>query len=163
MIETLLALALHLPDSTNGTGGQTVSDSTATSREVSLQRPSRGAYSSAIRKAATVPARHRAWAACVLDRESGGTLDRKHTGENARNPESTAAGRWQFLKPWQHGGSFMVKDRLVRYGMPQEQARKVREYLAKTPINLWDGYWQDILFNEAVHRGGKHHWNGGSC
>lgn len=140
----------------------TIALQTAQDRELSLQAPSRGANASVVREAAEIPVQHRDWAACVLDRESGGTLDRKNSGEGARNPSSTASGRWQFLKPWQHGGSFMVKDRLVRYGMPPQQAKKIREYLAKTPIYRWDGYWQDILFNEAVHRGGKHHWNGGS-
>lgn len=162
MIETLLALALHLTASTNVNGGQISSDSMASSRELSLQNPSRGAYSSAIKAAAEIPAKHRAWAQCVLSRESGGILHNKQSREDARNPNSSASGRWQFLSAWQHGGSFMVRDRLVKFGLPADKARQVRQYLSTTSIYRWDGFWQDILFNEVVERGGKHHWNGGS-
>jgi len=56
----------------------------------------------------------------------------------------------------------MVKDRLVKFGVPKAQAAKVRKYLGARPIYKWDGYWQDILFNEVIERGGKHHWNGGN-
>jgi len=59
----------------------------------------------------------------------------------------------------------MVRDRLVRFGMPKAQAREVRKYLGAKHISTWHGYWQDIGFLEVIHRGGKHHWNGGghSC
>jgi hypothetical protein len=132
-------------------------------REVSLHQPSRGAYSSAVREAARVPDRWRAYAECVLRRESGGVLHNKQSREDARNPTSSAQGRWQFLQAWQHGGSFMVRDRLVQYGMPKDQARQVREWLGSHQIADWDGYWQDILFNEVIERGGKKHWNGPGC
>jgi len=161
MIETaLLAAALHL--STSETTGVTSSGSTANGRELSLQQPSRGAYSQSLRAAATVPAKDKRWAQCVLTRESGGVLHNKQSRETARNPTSSAAGRWQFLQAWQHGGSFMVKDRLVKFGIPVAEAKQVRKYLGTTPIHKWDGIWQDVLFNEVIARGGKHHWNGGS-
>ena len=56
----------------------------------------------------------------------------------------------------------MVRDRLVDFGVPKQNAKRVRQYLGSIPIYQWDGFWQDILFNEVVDRGGKHHWNGGN-
>jgi hypothetical protein len=126
-----------------------------------MQHPASGTYAQVVRQAAEIPARHRSWAACVLDRESGGVLHDKQSGERAKNPHSSAQGRWQFLSAWQSGGSYMVRDRLVQFGMPKDAARHVRKWLGSRPIAHWDGYWQDTLFNEVVERGGKHHWNGG--
>lgn len=113
--------------------------------------------------AATVPRSLRPWAACVLNRESGGTLNDRTSGQGARNPVSSASGRWQFLDTsWRSGLSFMVRDRLIRFGMPKAQAREVRLYLGARPISEWHGLWQDIGFLEVMARGGKHHWSGGS-
>lgn len=132
-------------------------------REWAVQRPSRGVHASVVRDAATFPRSIRSWAACVLDRESGGTLDRRTSGQGARNPSSSASGRWQFLdRSWRRGLSFMVRDRLVEHGLPRAQAREVRIWLGKRPISTWPGVYQDIGFLEVVSRGGKHHWNGGS-
>lgn len=104
------------------------------------------------------------FAQCVLRRESGGTLSDRQSGVSARNPSSSAAGRWQFLNnAWNDGLPFMVADRLVRFGASQREAREVRKYLQSIPIWEWHGYWQDIGFLEVVHRGGKHHWNGPGC
>lgn len=129
---------------------------------INLNRPSRGHLSSPIREAATVPPRTRAWATCVLTRESGGVLHNKQSREDARNGSSSAAGRWQFLQAWQRGGSFMVRDRLVDFGVPRANAKRVRQYLGDRPIYQWDGFWQDVLFNEVIDRGGYKHWyNGG--
>lgn len=138
-------------------------DRTDSGREWALKRPSRGAHGSVVRDAATIPRSLRSWAACVLDRESGGTLDRRSSGQGARNPASSASGRWQFLdRSWRRGLSFMVRDRLVEFGLPRSQARAVRAYLSARPISEWPGWYQDIGFIEVVSRGGKHHWNGGS-
>lgn len=116
-----------------------------------------------VQRAAAVPRDLVPFASCVLERESGGSLDRIQSGVGARNPSSSASGRWQFLdNSWREGLSFMVRDRLVRFGMPKAQAREVRLYLAQRPIYRWHGYWQDIGFLEVVERGGKHHWSGGS-
>jgi hypothetical protein len=135
----------------------------APERQWAIQRPTRGAHARAVQRAATIPPQHRQWAACVLDRESGGTLDRPQSGSGARNPASSAQGRWQFLNNnWQRGLSFMVRDRLVQFEMPKQQAAAVRRYLGARPIASWDGWYQDIGFNEVVERGGAHHWNGGS-
>ena len=132
-------------------------------RELALNRPSRGTNASVVRAAATIPPRWRAFAACVIKRESGGTLDRIQSGVGARNPTSSASGRFQFLdNSWRNGLSFMVRDRLVEFGMPRADARQVRRYLATQPIYKWHGYWQQIGFVEVLSRGGAHHWNGGN-
>lgn len=147
MIDALLAATIMLND-----------------REISIQQPSRGAHSSIIREASRVPAKDRAWAECVINRESGGTLDRIQSGVAARNPNSTASGRFQFLdSQWRPGLAFMVRDRLVQFGMPPTQAKVVRETLSKTPIYKWHGYWQQVGFVEVIERGGKHHWAGPGC
>ena len=130
-------------------------------REVALHRPTRGAHAGAVREAATPPPKWAGFARCVLRRESGAVLGNRQSREDARNGSSSAAGRWQFLSAWQHGGSFMVRDRLVQFGMPKAQAREVRKHLGQRPIYKWDGWWQDVLFNEVVERGGWTHWTGG--
>jgi hypothetical protein len=142
---------------------QTVQKDAREARAVALNRPSRGGSARIIQKAATVPPKWRGFAACVLSRESGGSLDRIQSGVGARNPNSSASGRWQFLdNSWRRGLSFMVRDRLIQFGMPKAQARQVRLYLGARPISQWHGYWQDIGFNEVIERGGSYHWNGGS-
>lgn len=160
MIDLLMTAILLAPTSTPTATPPPVPS--VSDRQITLDRPSRGAYASKIRAAATVPPKHRAWAECVLRRESGGVLHNKQSREDARNPNSTASGRWQFLQAWQHGGSFMVRDRLIKFGVPKQNAKRVRQYLGNTPIYKWDGFWQDVLFNEVIERGGKHHWNGGN-
>jgi len=134
-------------------------------RSVDIKKPAAGAFGEQVESAARVPKKWRPFARCVLDRESGGTLHRKNSGEGARNPRSSASGRFQFLNSqWQHGGSFMVKDRLVTFGVPESHASKVRKKLGRTPIHKWDGHFQDTLFNEVVDRGGWYHWrNGDHC
>lgn len=126
-------------------------------RELSAARPSRSV--SAVRAAATPPRAWRAFAACVLARESGATLDRQQSGVGALNQAgSSAAGRWQMLRPWQDGGAWNVQKRLVRYGLPKSQAREVRIYLQRTPIHRWHGIWQDAAAFEALESGGWRHW-----
>lgn len=133
-------------------------------REVALNRPSRGGHMRVIARAATVPAQWRNFARCVLSRESGGSLERIQSGVGARNPGSSASGRWQFMNgDWQHSLPWMVRDRLVDFGMPKAQANKIRRYLDKRPIYKWHGYWQDIGFNEVMAQGGRHHWDGPGC
>lgn len=155
MIENLLMTAVLMT-----TGSPSNDD-----RALSLNRPSRSAPRTVtvVQKAAEIPKSLRPWAACVIERESGGDIDRIQSGVGARNPSSSAQGRFQFLdNSWRRGLSFMVRDRLVRFGMPKDQAREVRVYLGSRPIYTWHGYWQQIGFLEVVHRGGKYHWNGGS-
>lgn len=127
----------------------------ADDREWSVARPSRSV--SAVRAASTWPAKWRPWAACVLDRESGGTLDRPQSGVAAQNP-SGAAGRWQMMPAWQRGGPYMAKQRLIRHGVSRQQANAVREWMHRHPITTWPGLYQDIVAIEAVERGGWRHW-----
>lgn len=121
-------------------------------RAWSVQRPTRGAHAAPIRAAALIPPAWRPFADCVSDRESGGSY-------TARNPSSSASGRFQFLDTsWRPGLAWMVRDRLVRYGLPKAQATAVRVYLQRTPIAAWPGPYQDAGFAEVVTRGGWHHW-----
>ena len=116
-----------------------------------------------VQKAAEFPRSIRGFASCVLDRESGGSLSDRTSGMGARNPSSSASGRWQFLNNnWQHSLPWMVKDRLIRFGMPKAQASQVRTYLDSRQIATWSGWWQDIGFIEVMAQGGRHHWSGGS-
>lgn len=131
-------------------------------RELSVARPSRSV--SAVREASRVPSRWRAFASCVLHRESGATLDRPQSGVGAQNPSSTAAGRWQMLSAWQSGGAWNVQKRLIRYGVSRPQAIKVRVHLQRTPIHRWHGVWQDMAAFEALEHGGWRAWaNGDRC
>jgi hypothetical protein len=57
----------------------------------------------------------------------------------------------------------MVKDRLIKFGMPKAEAKKVRLYLAARPIYRWEGVYQQVGFVETVKRGGAFHWNGPGC
>lgn len=133
-------------------------------RILSVEQPSRGDHSSIIKEASRVPAKWQKFTRCILARESGATLERIQSGVGARNPNSSASGRFQFLdRAWREGLAFMVRDRLIQFGMPKPQARQVREYLTRQPIYKWHGYWQQIGYVEVIERGGAHHWSGGSC
>ena len=132
-------------------------------REWAANRPTRGAHSRVVTQAAQPPARLVRWATCVLDRESGGTFDRRQSGVGALNP-SGAAGRWQFMPAWRNGLPYMIRDRLVQFGMPKKQARQVRIYLSDLHyINRYPGVYQDIGMLEVVSRGGAFHWDGHTC
>ena len=147
MIETIVGAALEMA---------------VVPRSVELHRPTSGAHATVVREAAVVPSKWMRFAKCVAYRETGITnLNNKQSREDAKNPRSSASGRWQFLNTqWQHGGSFMVRDRLVQFGMPEQEAKRVRLHLGDRPIHKWDGWWQDVLFNEVVERGGWTHWRG---
>ena len=135
------------------------------SRSWHVSRPDRGAYRSLVRAAATPAPAITSWAVCVLDRESGGTFDRRQSGAGALNTAgSGAAGRWQFMPAWRHGLPYMIRDRLVQFGMPPKQARQVRLFLSELYyINRYPGLYQDIGMLEVVERGGWFHWNGHTC
>jgi hypothetical protein len=136
----------------------------ASDREWVVSRPGRGLHAGPVAAASRIPNRWRPFAACVLHRESGATLDRPQSGAGALNPSSSAAGRWQMLRPWQRGGSYMARDRLVRFGMPSHVAREVRVWLGGHPIDQWPGVLQDTVAIESLERGGWRHWaNGDRC
>lgn len=167
MIDLILTAIMYAPAQTTPdapTAGKPTTSTIAERRDdrpFSIQRPSRGAARkvSVVQKAATFPRSILPFARCVIQRESGADIDRRQSGVGARNPSSSASGRWQFLDTsWRDGLSFMVKDRLVRFGMPKDQAKEIRNYLASTPISRWHGLYQDIGFIEVNQRGGSYHW-----
>jgi hypothetical protein len=128
-------------------------------REWAVQRPSRSVHSAVIRRSAEIPAHARAFADCVSDRESSGSY-------TARNPTSSAQGRWQFLDiSWRQNGGlhYMVAARLKEQGLPSSAAADVRRFLADTPIYRWPGPYQDTAFVAVILSGGWHHWQGPGC
>lgn len=128
-----------------------------TDRELSVARPSRSV--SAVRKAATVPARLAKWEACVANRES-------HRNPKARNPRSSAQGTYQFLdRLWRTSLASQVAARLRDHGLPRHQSRLVRDYLSAHEIATWPGVYQTIGFLEVNARGGSYHWRlaGSTC
>lgn len=132
--------------------------------EVNYGKPHKGAFSDVITEAAEIPKKHRAFSKCVLDRESGGNLENTNSGEGARNPRSSASGRWQFLdSQWREGLSHMVAGRLKDYGMPSAHVKGVRVHLEGKPIHKWDGLWQDVGHNAVMAAGGWAHWSGPGC
>ena len=111
--------------------------------------------------ASQIPSRWQRFARCVSDRESNGNY-------RAKNPRSTAMGRWQFLdKAWRTGLSYMVRDRLIEHGTPKAHANSIQRKLAKTPIQKWAPWAQDAGFVAVITAGegrGWRHWsNGGKC
>lgn len=133
-----------------------------TTPEWHMDKPHKGTHATPVREAAAIPSKAMPFAKCVAYRETGITnLNNRQSREDAQNPRSSASGRWQFLNTqWQHGGSFMVRDRLIDHGMPKQKAKEVRHALGDTPIHKWDGWFQDVLFNEVIARGGWKHWAG---
>ena len=146
------------------TSGQAPDHFDLAPRSINFEKPTAGAWDDQIVAASKVPKKWRPFARCVLDRESGGTLRKIQSGAGAKNPRSSASGRWQFLdSQWRPGLAHMVRQRLVDYGVPKSHAKKVRMHLQSKPINKWHGRWQDIGFIAVVTSGGAHHWNGPGC
>lgn len=116
--------------------------------------------SAAVQSASRVPSRWQRFAACVSQRES-------HGNYQARNKTSSASGRWQFLRAWQRGLSYMVRDRLIAHGMEKAHANSIQRKLAKTPIHLWEPWAQDAGFAAVITakdgKGWRHWSNGGRC
>lgn len=132
----------------------------AVDRDWQVQQPSRSVHAAPVRAASTIPSSMRAFAACVSDRESGGSYSARNTSG------STAQGRWQFLdRQWRVNGGlhFMVSKRLKRFGMPASAASDVRQFLKSTPIYRWPAAYQDTAFIAVVEAGGWRHWSGHSC
>lgn len=119
-------------------------------REWAAQRPSRATYSVA-RDASQVPDGWEDFARCVEQRESNGQA-------GVVNSSSGAAGLFQFMPAWRTGLPYMVRDRLVRFGMPKAIARQIRLDLSATRIEDWNPIWQRIGFAEVIDRGGDEHW-----
>ena len=131
----------------------------AANDEWRADRPSRSIHAAVVRQASAIPGSWRPFAECVSDRESSGSY-------SARNPSSSAQGRWQFLDiSWRQNGGlhFMVAKRLRAFGLPSTAAADVRQYLADTPIAEWPGPYQDTGFVAVILSGGWHHWKGAYC
>lgn len=107
--------------------------------------------------AAQPPAHLTAFRDCVAQRES-------HSNPRAVGDESSARGKYQFLKAWQHGLPYMVRDRLVRFGMKFHEADRIRKDLQAKTIDKWSEALQDVAFAEVVEtpRGTRHWWIAGS-
>lgn len=126
----------------------------ADSRQWAVNRPSRGTHASVIRDASRIPQRWMRWAQCVSARESGGSY-------SARNPNSSAQGRWQLLdRSWRQNGGiqYIVSKRLKKFGMPAGARKVVRDYLHATEIARWPGPYQDMAAIQIWEDGGAHHW-----
>ena len=92
------------------------------------------------------------FSACVEHRESRGV-------PTARSAVSSSQGLFQFLdSQWRHGLPYMVKDRLVAFGMDKQAAREWRVRLQRTPIWRWPARMQRIGHAEVLDRGGWRHW-----
>lgn len=98
----------------------------------------------AVQASAVIPHKHQPFAECVSERES-------HGNYQARNPRSSAMGRWQFLdRQWRKSLSYMVRDRLIAHGLAKPAAMRVRLQLAATPIATWAPGYQDAAFVAVI-------------
>ena len=92
---------------------------------------------------------------CVAERES-------HHNPRARNKHSSAQGKYQFLdRSWREPLAFMVRDRLIQFGMPTDEAREIKHELASKEIARWPEHYQDIGHAEVLEQGGWFHWRYG--
>jgi len=122
-------------------------------RVAAATRPSRSAYAGAIRRAALPNPSWRAFAACVEQRESGGS-------STAINSGSGAAGLHQWLPAWRNGLPWNVRARLIDHGVPRPAANAVRQHLSATPIHQWPAMYQRVGFADQLDRpGGWRHWS----
>ena len=158
MITPLIAAALI---ATSGQAPDHLIREVPVVEEINFKKPLKGGLSDVISEASTIPKKWEPFASCVLSRESGATIGNKNSGEGARNPRSSASGRWQFLSAWQEGLPFMVADQLRDHGMPKKQAKQVRLHLQSKPIAKWDGHFQDAAAIEVLQQGGGFHWRYG--
>lgn len=139
MLDTLLAAAVEVAYS-------------ADDREWSVARPSRSAPG-AVRQAVTPPKGWEAFARCVEWRESKGNAGIL----NAQG--SGAAGLFQFMPNWRHGLPYIVRERLVQFGMDKATARKVRVHLSGLKrIERYPAVYQRIAFAEVLEDGEWEHW-----
>lgn len=108
-------------------------------------------------QAGQIPTAWQPFARCVAQRESNGRL-------NARNPRSSAQGRWQFLdQAWRVDGGieWIVSRQLRKVGMAwRERAGWVRK-LDATPIYRWPAWAQDAAFVGVITERptGWRHWH----
>jgi len=124
----------------------------------------------AARSAREVPEAWQRFTLCISERESGyGNDEDVSKSYRAKNPTSSASGRYQFMDgSWRHGGAWNVWKRLIRHGYSRATAAYVRERLMATPIRYWKPVYQDVLYAEVITSNegkGWRHWflAGSSC
>ncbi len=126
-------------------------------------QPARLANIAAARQAREIPQEWEAFTLCISNRESGYGNDHPSKSYRAKNPASSASGRYQFLDAsWREGGAWNVWKRLMRTGYDRAKATYVRKKLQATPIREWKPVWQDILYAEVLLSGegkGWRHWH----
>ena len=129
-----------------------------TDREWAANRPDRGTHSRVVSLASLPPKGWSAFSACVIRRES-------HGQPGVLNGEgSGAAGLVQFMPDWRHGLPYVVRERLIQFGMPTGVARIVREYLSSLHyIDRYPEVYQRIAFAEVLEDGLWRHWSGHTC
>jgi len=122
-------------------------------------RPPRAEVAQIERRATALPTRWQRFKVCIIHRESGGNphaLNREESG---------AAGLFQFMPNWRHGGPYMVARALKFAGASSAYARKVRLGLPYR-IEQWAPVHQEMLFAQVIREGGAsaayRHWHGGS-
>jgi hypothetical protein len=117
---------------------------------------------SAARQARQIPKEWEAFTLCISERESGYGNDHPSKSYRAKNPASSASGRYQFLDTsWRQGGAWNVWKRLIRNGYDRATAKYVRMKLMATPMREWRPVYQDILYAEVILSGegkGWRHW-----
>ena len=113
--------------------------------------------------AALIPKAWRPFAECVSKRESNHNY-------RARNPRSSAQGRWQLLDTaWRvnGGAEWIVLRQLKRQGVSWEVRKRIYAQLTKTRIQLWPAWAQDAVFVAVVteRTTGWRHWSlpGSKC
>jgi hypothetical protein len=123
----------------------------------------RSANITAARQARQIPPEWEPFTLCISERESGYGNDHPSKSYLAKNPASSASGRYQFLDgSWRKGGAWNVWKRLIRYGYDRDTATYVRQRLMATPIRYWRPVYQDVLYAEVLLSGegkGWRHWH----
>lgn len=102
--------------------------------------------------ATQVPAHMQDFKACVAHRES-------HGNPKAIGDQSSARGKYQFLKAWNHGLPYQVAERLTHFGMSKAEANRIRTTLQHKTIDKWSEQLQDVAFAAVIaHHNGWRHW-----
>lgn len=117
----------------------------------------------AVQAAAVIPVPWRPFAECVSRRESNHNY-------RARNPRSSAQGRWQLLdQAWRVNGGveWIVSRQLRKVGLTWAQRAGWVTKLDATPIYKWPAWAQDAAFVGVVteRSTGWRHWylSGSKC